>query len=311
MRRFIGIDIGGTSIKYGLVNEDLTVEKDGSCKTPDAGQRILETICECVERLLTEAADIKAVCVSSAGIIDSENGVVQEANPALIPGYTGTRIGDRILKQFGLPCYVENDVNCAGMAEYAAGAAKGSSSMLMLTIGTGIGGAFIWDGKLWKGYGNSACEVGRMELGTGSFEELAATSALVLNTAKRLGKVPEEISGKWIFEQAQAGNEVCIQEIDRMCDALALGIANLCYVLNPEIVVLGGGISAQREWLLPRLKKGLERYLIPSILEQTRLEFAAFGNYAGMMGACCAAMQKQKSALGGETDEESIVRSVR
>lgn len=150
-----------------------------------------------------------------------------------------------------------------------------------------------------------------MELGTGSFEELAATSALVLNTAKRLGKVPEEISGKWIFEQAQAGNEVCIQEIDRMCDALALGIANLCYVLNPEIVVLGGGISAQREWLLPRLKKGLERYLIPLILEQTRLEFAAFGNYAGMMGACSAAMQKQKSALGGETDEKSIACSVR
>lgn len=93
MRHFIGIDIGGTSIKYGLVNEDLTVEKDGSCKTPDAGQRILETICECVERLLTEAADIEAVCVSSAGIIDSENGVVQEANPALIPGYTGRESG--------------------------------------------------------------------------------------------------------------------------------------------------------------------------------------------------------------------------
>lgn len=311
MRHFIGVDIGGTSIKYGLVNEDLTVEKDGSCKTPDAGKRILETICEYVERLLTEAADIEAVCVSSAGIIDSENGVVQEANPALISGYTGTRIGDRILKQFGLPCYVENDVNCAGMAEYAAGAAKGSSSMLMLTIGTGIGGAFIWDGKLWKEYGNSACEVGRMELGNGSFEQLAATSVLVLNTAKRLGNAPEEISGKWIFEQAQAGNEICIQEIDRMCDALAKGIANLCYVLNPEIVVLGGGISAQKEWLLLRLQKGLERYLLPSILEQTRLEFAAFGNYAGMMGACCAAMQKQKSALGGKTDEKSIVRSVR
>ena len=183
----------------------------------------------------------------------------------MIPGYTGTRISDRILKQFGLPCYVENDVNCAGIAEYVAGVAKGSSSMLMLTVGTGIGGAFIWDGKLWKGHGNSACEVGRMELGNGSFEELAATSALVLKTAKQLGKKPAEISGKWIFEQAQAGNKVCIREIDRMCDVLALGIANLCYVLNPEIVVLGGGISAQKEWLLPRLEKGLERYLIATI----------------------------------------------
>ena len=131
-------------MKFRIIEEAWGINR----KTPDAGQRILETICECVERLLTEAADIEAVCVSSAGIIDSENGVVQEANPALIPGYTGTRIGNRILKQFGLPCHVENDVNCAGMAEYAAGAAKGSSSMLMLTIGTGIGGAFIWDGQL-------------------------------------------------------------------------------------------------------------------------------------------------------------------
>lgn len=202
------------------------------------------------------------------------------------------------MKQFGLPCHVENDVNCAGMAEYAAGAAKGSSSMLMLTIGTGIGGAFIWDGKLWKGYGNSACEVGRMELGTGSFEELAATSALVLNTAKRLGKVPEEISGKWIFEQAQAGNEVCIQEIDRMCDALALGIANLCYVLNPEIVVLGGGISAQREWLLPRLKKGLERYLIPSILEQTRFGICSVWKLCRYDGSLQCSDTKTKIRFG-------------
>ena len=82
-------------------------------------------------------------------------------------------------------------------------------------------------------------------------------------------------------------------------------------MLNPEIVVLGGGISAQKEWLLLRLQKGLERYLLPSILEQTRLESAASGNYAGMMGACCAAMQGRESALGGKTDEKSIVRSVR
>ena len=311
MRRFIGIDVGGTSIKYGLVKEDLTVEKDSSCPTPDDGRKILETICACVEKLLLDTSNIEAVCISSAGIIDSERGIVQEANPALIPGYTGTRISDRILEQFGLPCYVENDVNCAGMAEYMAGAAKGSGSMLMLTVGTGIGGAFIWDGKLWKGHGNSACEVGRMELGNGSFEELAATSVLILKTAKQLGKNPAEISGKWIFEQAEAGNKVCIREIDRMCDVLAQGIANLCYVLNPEIVVLGGGISAQKEWLLPRLEKGLERYLIATIRKQTRLEVAAFGNYAGMTGACCAMMQKQECALRGETDEKNIVCSVR
>lgn len=122
-----------------------------------------------------------------------------------------------------------------------------------------------------------------------SFEELAATSVLVKRTAKRLSKNCLEISGKWIFEQAQSGNEVCIEEIDRMCDLLAKGIANLCYVLNPEIVVIGGGISAQEDYLRPRIENGLERYLIPEIRKKTKLGFAKFGNHAGMLGACCAA----------------------
>ena len=98
-----------------------------------------------------------------------------------------------------------------------------------------------------------------------------------------------DISGKWIFEQAQSGNKVCIEEIDRMCDILAKGIANLCYVLNPEIVVIGGGISAQENYLRPSIEKGLDRYLIPEVRRKTKLGFAKFGNHAGMLGACCAA----------------------
>lgn len=97
--------------------------------------------------------------------------------------------------------------------------------MLMLTVGTGIGGAFLERGKLLKGHTYSACEVGYMHMDGSSFEELAATSVLVKRTAKRLSKSCLEISGKWIFEQAQSGNKVCIEEIDRMCDILAKGIA--------------------------------------------------------------------------------------
>ncbi len=291
MKQYICIDIGGTAIKYGVVQSGEIPEiiRTDSCKTPENGTKILQKVFDIIEGLKRNCGQTEAVCISSAGIVNSEEGCILEANDDLIPGYTGTKIADRVKEKFGIPCFVENDVNCAAMAEYYAGAAKGYHSMLMLTIGTGIGGAFIAGGKLLKGHTYSACEVGYMNMEEGTFEEIAATSALVARTAKRLHKTADEISGKWIFEQAQDGNEVCIEEIDRMCDILAKGISNICYVLNPEIVLLGGGISAQTDWLKPRIEMGMEKYLIPVIRKKTKLDFAKFKNQAGMIGAYYAA----------------------
>lgn len=287
MKQYICIDIGGTAIKYGVVQSGEIPEiiQTDSCKTPENGTKILQKVFDIIEGLKRNCGQTEAVCISSAGIVNSEEGCILEANDDLIPEYTGTKIADRVKEKFGIPCFVENDVNCAAMAEYYAGAAKGYHSMLMLTIGTGIGGAFIAGGKLLKGHTYSACEVGYMNMEEGTFEEMAATSALVARTAKRLRKTADEISGKWIFEQAQDGNEVCIEEIDRMCDILAKGISNICYVLNPEIVLLGGGISAQTDWLKPRIEMGMEKYLIPVIRKKTKLDFAKFKNQAGMIGA--------------------------
>ena len=291
MKQYICIDIGGTAIKYGVVQSGEIPEiiRTDSCKTPENGTKILQKVFDIIEALKRNCGQTEAVCISSAGIVNSEEGCILEANDDLIPGYTGTKIADRVKEKFGTPCFVENDVNCAAMAEYYAGAAKGYHSMLMLTIGTGIGGAFIAGGKLLKGHTYSACEVGYMNMEEGTFEEIAATSALVARTAKRLHKTADAISGKWIFEQAQDGNEVCIEEIDRMCDILAKGISNICYVLNPEIVLLGGGISAQADWLKPRIEMGMEKYLIPVIRKKTKLDFAKFKNQAGMIGAYYAA----------------------
>lgn len=291
MKQYICIDIGGTAIKYGVVQSGEIPEiiRTDSCKTPENGTKILQKVFDIIEGLKRNCGQTEAVCISSAGIVNSEEGCILEANDDLIPGYTGTKIADRVKEKFGIPCFVENDVNCAAMAEYYAGAAKGYQSMLMLTIGTGIGGAFIASGKLLKGHTYSACEVGYMNMEEGTFEEIAATSALVARTAKRLCKTADAISGKWIFEQAQDGNEVCIEEIDRMCDILAKGISNICYVLNPEIVLLGGGISAQTDWLKPRIEMGMEKYLIPVIRKKTKLDFAKFKNQAGMIGAYYAA----------------------
>ena len=200
------IDIGGTSIKYGhFVPENLTITDKGSIPTPKGADNILIAIGQIVADILAKYPLTDAVAISSAGIIDSENGVVYEANEDLMPGYTGTAIAAYIQTNYGLSCHVENDVNCAALAEYYQGAAKGSSSCLMLTIGTGIGGAFIYDGKLLKGHTFSACEVGYMHMKESSFEELGATSVLVKKTAKALGVEDETLDGKKIFDMAYNG----------------------------------------------------------------------------------------------------------
>lgn len=294
MSEYICIDIGGTSIKHGALKEvkeqgleKTSFLKKGSVKTPKTGgDSILTYLEEIIGGYLQEFSDIKGICISSAGIIDAERGCVIAANEALMPGYTGTEIAGSLFGKFHMPCAVDNDVNCAALAEYYAGAAKDSHSSLMLTVGTGIGGAFIYKGEILRGFSGSGCEIGYLHMkNKKSFEELAATSVLVKKAAERLGLPYEMVDGKFVFEQISMGNEVCIQLVDEMCDLLGLGISNLCYVLNPEKVILGGGISAKETYLSDRINKALDVYLIPEIRKYTKLVFAVNKNEAGMLGA--------------------------
>ena len=180
---------------------------------------------------------------------------------------------------------MENDVNCAGLAECLAGAAKGCASAVCLTIGTGIGGAILFHDRVYHGFSGSACEVGYMNIPGGMFQDLGSAGALLSRVAGEKGLAAADIDGKWVFEQAEAGDGCCIRAIDEMADVLGTGIANICYVLNPEIVVLGGGIMSRKEYLLPRIQAGLKKHLLPAVREKTRIAFAQNGNQAGMLGA--------------------------
>ena len=153
---------------------------------------------------------------------------------------------------------MENDVNCAGLAESVSGAGVGSSVTLCLTIGTGIGGCILIDGHVFHGYSNSACEAGYMHMFDSDFQTLGATSILTKKVAARKEEREEKWDGYHIFEAAKAGDEVCIRAIDEMAEVLGRGIANICYVINPEVVVLGGGVMAQEEYLKPRIEKSLK-----------------------------------------------------
>ena len=248
------------------------------------GPSIITRVAELTSRLLKEYKDIYGICISTAGMVDCDAGSITYAS-SLIPEYTGTPVKAIFEQQFGLPCEVENDVNCAALAEYFTGAAKGASSCLCLTIGTGIGGAFVEKGRVFHGFSGSGCEVGYMLLPGGAFQDMAAASVLVRNVEKRKELSSGSLNGKKIFDLARNGDTDCIEEIDRMADCLGMGIANICYVLNPEIVVLGGGIMVQKQMLYDKIRVAVDKYLLHSIAEKTTLKFAQNQNRAGMLGA--------------------------
>lgn len=203
----------------------------------------------------------------------------------MIPEYTGMEIKREVEKEFNIRCEVENDVNCAGLGETWLGAGKNAKSSVCLTVGTGIGGCVILDNKLIHGFSNSAGEIGYMNINGKSLQDLASTSSLVRKVAKIKNISQHDINGKIIFDMAKNNDKDCLNEIDNMVKSLAIGIANICYLINPEVLILGGGIMAQEEFLKPRIDKALKEILVPRIYENTKIEFAKRQNDAGMIGA--------------------------
>lgn len=294
MKKYVSIDIGGTAIKYGLLNEAGEIIRRGKMPTEayKGGPSILEKAAGIVEEF-AETEKIHGICISTAGMVDTEKGEIIHA-AYLIPQYTGTQFKKIMEERFHVRCEVENDVNCAGLAEAMTGASRGSSVSLMLTIGTGIGGCIIIDGKVFRGCSNSACEVGYMHMAGSDFQTLAAASILTRKVAEWKNEPESAWNGYHIFEEAKKGDELCIRAIDEMVNVLGQGIANICFVLNPEVVVLGGGIMAQEEYLKGRMEEAVGRYLFPVIASRTRIAFAKHQNDAGMLGAFYHFMQRDK-----------------
>lgn len=297
MKNYICIDVGGTSIKYGVINDQLNflVTDDMDTQAQKGGPNIMNKIIKIVSKYKKEYK-IEGICISTAGMVDCKKGEIVYAS-SLIPNYTGTKIKSIIEEKFNIKCEVENDVNCAALAEHFAGGAKGSNISLCLTIGTGIGGAIIINNEVYHGAFGSGGEVGYMNMMGSTFQELGASSVLVKKVAKMKNMNEKDINGKYIFERAKEGDVHCVKAIEELVDVLGKGIANICYIINPEVVVLGGGIMAQKEYLYDKIRSSMEKYLIPFIGNKTRLEFALNENKAGMLGAYFHFINMQKKEI--------------
>jgi len=285
MKKYISFDIGGTMIKYGIINEigEIVENHETPTEAGGGGPHIMQRVRELIE-LSRREYSLSGICIATAGMVDHLNGKIIYANES-IPNYTGIEMKKILEAEFHIPCEVENDVSCAGLSEQLTGASKGSKVSLCLTIGTGIGGCIIIDNKIFHGAFHSAGEVGYMNMNGSNFQKTASTSALVSKVASLKECDSKELNGIKIFELAQTGDRICMDAIDELCDNLGYGIANICYVINPEVVVLGGGITKQKEYLYERIRKSMDKYLIEEVGKKTKLVFAENGNQAGILGA--------------------------
>lgn len=287
MKKYICFDIGGTSVKYGILNEDSTiVEKDSfeSNALSIGGVGIVDNIIKRIKDL-KEKYDLEGVAISTHGMVDSKNGIILYADDHLIPSYTGLKVKEKIESSTGLICHIENDVNCAGLGELWNRGPINSDNVSMITVGTGIGSCLIYKGNLISGDSMSSGEIGKIHIDGGVFEDIASSSALCRRIEKRLGLDKNSINGKIIFNEVENGNSIYIEELDYMIDKLAIGLSTMAYIFNPGVIILGGGIMARSDYFEPRLKSSLKKYLKPMIFEKTELVFASLGNDAGIVGA--------------------------
>lgn len=288
----LSFDIGGTSIKYGLINEKGDIIQSYLAETEAhlGGHHIVDTVCSLTADMMKQN-DLEGIALSTAGMVDHETGTIIYANEN-IPDYIGINWKETIESRFELPCEVENDSNCAGLAEAVRGAGTGHSHVLCVTVGTGIGSSLVIDRKIYHGSNNQAMEIGYLNMSGTIFEKKASTSALVKKVGSQSSS-PAQVDGKMILKGAENGNKKYLTALDEMLDHLTYGLSHVIYTVNPDVLVLGGGIMEQEAFMLPRIKEKLKNRLIEPVFSNLKIISAEFGNSAGMIGAYENLMQKR------------------
>ncbi len=292
--RVLAVDIGGTHVKYSQVDDRGTLTGQGQLDTcaREGGEALatrLEAFCA---RACAEAQGLSGIAISASGQVSPQDGSIRYATDN-IPGWTGIQLKARIAEACGLPCHVENDVNAALLGEAWLGAARGAQAAFMLTLGTGIGGAALLNGKLLLGKHGAAAEIGHMQRDPhgpvctcgqrGCYEQYAATAAL----ERRMRVELPELDGiPALF--AHAGRDArSAKLLDDWLDEVAWGVAAMLLTFDPDVVVVGGGVSAQGERISAPLQRLAHARVMPSFRD-SRIVCAQLGGNAGMLGAAHA-----------------------
>lgn len=310
MEHYIGIDLGGTNIAVGMVDENGKILRKDSVPTlrerpaeeviKDMSMLVLKVIKDCG----MQVSDVKSIGIGSPGVPNSEKGLIVYACNL---NFNNTPVRDEVQKYIDLPVFLDNDANCAGLAEAVAGAAKGVKHSITVTLGTGLGGGVVIDGKIYSGFNYSGSELGHSVImmdgeqctcgRKGCYEAYASATALIRQTKRAIAEDPDsmiykliggdisKVDAKVAFDAAKAGDATGQKIVDQYIKYIAAGLINLINTFSPEVIVIGGGISKEGEYLLKPLRDIIYKEVYFKGEPQTRLATAQMGNDAGIVGA--------------------------
>lgn len=302
----IGIDVGGTSLKCGVVNEfgEVLFSYLVSLKEAKTEQEIIlliaNVIQQCTERL---NESILGIGIGFPGVIE-ENVIIGGADN--LPGFVQFPLGKVLSELTDLPIIIDNDANLMGLGELTYGAAKYSSDVVFLTVGTGIGGAILIDHRPYGGFKNHGSELGHIVIqhgglecscgGQGCLEAYASITALLKFYKNESGNSSNEIDGKYLIEKYHEGEPEAVKALNHHFDYLASGIISFINIFSPQKVVIGGGISESGPFYISELIKRVEKRVIPITAKHTEIVAANLGNKAGILGCAARVFQNFKLA---------------
>lgn len=311
---YLGIDLGGTNIAAGIVSEDGKIINKLS--TPTLPQRSFEEIIKDMaflcNKLLSESgidiSEIQAIGVGTPGAVDNKKGVVLNAGNL---GWHNADIKNEMSKYFRVPINIENDANAAAYGEYAV-CGIDADDFIFITLGTGVGGGIIINKKIYRGFNGAGAELGHCTLvhngikcscgKAGCWEAYASVSALINQTREaiernsnslmaKLYKECGEVNGRTAFDAAKAGDAAAQNVVKKYLEYVADGICSMINIFEPEVLLIGGGISKEGDYLLNPIVDYCEKNWFCKNIRQTKIGIAALGNDAGIVGAALAVKQ--------------------
>jgi len=287
MNYIIGVDLGGTKIAAALATESGRILSDINVPTNarEGKKRVIENIIRSIDTLKkTKKGKLKAIGIGIPGPIDYEKGLV--INPPNLPGWKKVNLKKILEKKFKVKVFIDNDANCAALGEAKFGAGAKAKDFIYVTVSTGIGGGIIINKNLYRGKNGSAGEFGHMIIdpsgftcgcgNKGDFEAMASGTSI----KKRSGE-----DAMAIHIRAQQGDKDALSVIEETSKYLGMGIANLVNIFNPEMVVIGGGLSNMGELLLAPTRRYIKKFALPLPISGLKIVRAKLGNRSGVIGA--------------------------
>ncbi len=317
MKYYIGIDLGGTNIKAGVVNENYEIIAKSTCKTnlPRPAEEICADMAkvslEAVEKAGLTIADIECIGIGTPGIANSAEGIIEYSNNL---GFDNVPVVELMRKHIDKPVYVENDANAAAYGEFVAGSAKGATNAVAITLGTGVGGGIIIGGKIYSGSNFAGAEIGHMVIEVdgpqctcgrkGCFEVFSSATGLIRMTKEamdadktslmwEMSKEDDHISARLPFNAMRAGDKSATEVVNKYIKYLAAGITNTINIFQPDVLCIGGGVCNEGDPLLVPMKELVAKEVYTRASKKnTKIVIASLGNDAGIIGAAFLGLSK-------------------